>query len=65
MPTYEYECRECGHRVELFQKMTDDPITTCEKCSGSVRKVLFPIGIAFKGSGFYVNDYGKSGKASE
>ncbi|MEN6372320.1 MAG: FmdB family zinc ribbon protein [Armatimonadota bacterium] len=61
MPTYEYECCECGHRFEVFQKITDDPITVCEKCSGRVRKVLFPVGIVFKGSGFYVNDYKKSG----
>lgn len=61
MPTYEYECYECGHRFEVFQKITDDPVTACEKCSGRVRKVISPVGIMFKGSGFHVNDYGKSG----
>ncbi|MBI2842958.1 MAG: zinc ribbon domain-containing protein [Armatimonadetes bacterium] len=59
MPTYEYECNDCGHRFEVFQKITDDPVTACEKCSGQVRKVLFPVGILFKGSGFHVNDYRK------
>jgi putative FmdB family regulatory protein len=60
MPTYEYECLECGHRFEVFQKMTDVPVSACEKCSAKVRKILFPVGIMFKGSGFHVNDYGKS-----
>lgn len=59
MPTYEYECYECGHRFEVFQKITDDPIKVCEKCKGTVRKVMFPVGIMFKGSGFHVNDYRK------
>jgi putative FmdB family regulatory protein len=57
MPTYEYECRECRGRVEAFQKITDDPLTTCAECGGSLRRVLFPVGIVFKGSGFYVTDY--------
>jgi putative FmdB family regulatory protein len=57
MPTYEYECTDCGHRFERVQRMTDDPVKACEKCSGPVRKVLFPVGIVFKGSGFYVTDY--------
>jgi putative FmdB family regulatory protein len=57
MPTYEYECRACSQRVEVFQKMTDDPLTECESCGGSLRKLLFPAGIIFKGSGFYVTDY--------
>lgn len=60
MPTYEYECCECGYRFEVFQKITDDPIRACEKCKGAVRKVMFPVGIMFKGPGFHVNDYRKS-----
>jgi putative FmdB family regulatory protein len=60
MPTYEYECRECGGRFERFQKITDDPIRECETCGGPVRRVLFPVGIMFKGPGFHVNDYAKS-----
>jgi putative FmdB family regulatory protein len=69
MPTYEYECRDCSTRVEAFQKITAEPLTTCEACGGSLRRVLFPVGIVFKGSGFYVTDYrnkenGKSGSAN-
>ena len=69
MPTYEYECQECGHRFEVFQRIADDPISACGKCSGKVRKVILPVGILFKGSGFYVNDYrkpeSKGGNGSE
>jgi putative FmdB family regulatory protein len=57
MPTYEYQCRDCSKRVEAFQKITAEPFTTCESCGGSLRRVLFPVGIVFKGSGFYVTDY--------
>lgn len=56
MPTYEYECRECGHRVEVSQRLADDPLTECEVCGGPLRKLFHPVGIAFKGSGFYVTD---------
>jgi putative FmdB family regulatory protein len=59
MPTYEYECRECSGRVEAFQKMSDEPLTICADCGGPLRRLLFPVGIVFKGSGFYVNDYKK------
>ena len=68
MPTYEYECKDCGHRFEAFQRITDDPISACEKCGGRVSKVFHPVGIVFKGSGFHVNDYpssGNGGKKSE
>jgi putative FmdB family regulatory protein len=61
MPTYEYACRECGHRFEVWQHMTDDPLTVCPKCNGSIRRVLFPAGIVFKGSGFYKTEYGSNG----
>lgn len=62
MPTYEYECNECGHRFDVFQKMSDDPVRTCEKCSGRVRRLIGGgAGIIFKGSGFYVNDYKNGG----
>ena len=64
MPTYEYQCTKCDHRFEVFQRITDDPVETCERCDAPVRKVLFPIGIVFKGSGFHVNDYPKSGTSS-
>lgn len=65
MSTYEYLCRHCGHRFEAWQKMTDDPLTTCPKCGESIHRVLYPAGIVFKGSGFYKTEYGSSsnGKA--
>jgi|SRR5579871_6869843 putative FmdB family regulatory protein len=64
MPTYEYACRECGHHFEAWQHMTDDPLTVCPKCNGSIRRVLFPAGIVFKGSGFYKTEYGSNGSTS-
>lgn len=60
MPTYEYQCRECEDRFERFQKMTDPAVTECPSCGGPVRKMMHPPAIAFKGPGFYVNDYKKS-----
>lgn len=61
MPTYEYRCDACGATYELFQKMSDPPLETCEACGSAVRKVLYPVAIHFKGSGFYTTDYGRSG----
>jgi putative FmdB family regulatory protein len=60
MPTYEYRCKKCGHQFETFQKMTDEPVKTCPECSGKVSRILFPVGVVFKGSGFHVNDYPNS-----
>jgi putative FmdB family regulatory protein len=57
MPTYEYACRACEHRFEIWQKMTDEPLTVCPQCGGQIRRVLFPTGIVFKGHGFYKTDY--------
>ena len=59
MPIYEYQCDECGASFEVMQKMSEDPLTECEKCGGSLRKVMHPVAIHFKGSGFYTTDYGK------
>jgi putative FmdB family regulatory protein len=56
MPTYGYRCTVCRHEFERIQKMSDAPLTECEECQGPVKKILYPVGIAFKGSGFYVND---------
>jgi len=56
MPTYEYLCQSCGARFEAWQKMTDDPIDTCPTCGNHVRRIIFPVGLVFKGSGFYIND---------
>jgi putative FmdB family regulatory protein len=63
MPIYEYRCPN-GHTFELFQRMADPPAETCEVCSASpVEKVLYPVSVHFKGSGFYSTDYGRgSGK---
>jgi putative FmdB family regulatory protein len=58
MPTYEYECRRCGHAFEAFQSMTDKPLRTCPECGGRVRRLIGAgAGIIFKGSGFYATDY--------
>ncbi len=57
MPTYGYQCTACDNQFEIVQRITDDPLTTCESCGGTLRKKIFPVGIAFKGTGFYVNDY--------
>lgn len=59
MPTYEYRCHECEHQFEVFQKMSDDPVSDCEVCGGPVRRMLFPVAIHFKGSGFYTTDYAR------
>jgi putative FmdB family regulatory protein len=56
MPTYEYECTVCGQHIEVFQRFTEDPLTTCGVCGGKLRKVFHPAGIVFKGSGFYATD---------
>ena len=56
MPTYQYTCTECGEPVEVVQKFTDDPLTVCTACGGRLRKVFSPVGIVFKGSGFYRTD---------
>jgi putative FmdB family regulatory protein len=58
MPIYEYKC-ENGHVFDVMQKLAEDPLTACVECSAPVRKVLHPVGISFKGSGFYSTDYSK------
>ncbi len=57
MPTYGYECLSCDNQFEIFQSIKDDALTTCTECGGILRKRIYPVGISFKGSGFYVNDY--------
>lgn len=64
MPTYDYRCQSCGSRFEAWQKITDDPIETCPTCGGPVRRVLYPVGLVFKGSGFYKTDHRDSSGAS-
>ncbi len=58
MPTYEYQCKECGHRFDRFQPITDPPLQTCPECSGTVERLISTGGgLIFKGSGFYITDY--------
>jgi putative FmdB family regulatory protein len=56
VPTYQYTCTDCGEPVEAVQKFSDDPLTICPHCGGKLRKVFSPVGIVFKGSGFYRTD---------
>ncbi len=61
MPLYEYKCDNCGKTFEVIQKFVDEPITVHEECGGAVRRLLSSPALQFKGSGWYVNDYAKSG----
>jgi putative FmdB family regulatory protein len=74
LPTYAYRCGTCSHQFERFQKMSDEPVMECELCGSDVQRVLFPVAVHFKGTGFYTTDYarkksmaacGKSGSCSE
>lgn len=56
MPTYQYSCTECGHFFEVFQSFSEDSLTVCPECDGTLRKVFNAVGVVFKGSGFYRND---------
>jgi putative FmdB family regulatory protein len=62
MPIYEYECRSCGKRTELLQRMADPPLATCPDCGGEVKKLFSAPAVQFKGSGWYVTDYAGKGK---
>ena len=64
MPTYVYACDSCGAQFEQFQSFRDEPLRTCPKCASAVRRVFQPVGIVFKGSGWYITDSRKSGSAS-
>lgn len=61
MPLYEYQCQECGEKMEVIQRFDDAPYTICASCGGSLKKLISSPAIQFKGSGFYLTDYGKSG----
>ena len=65
MPTYSYACTECDNRFDIVQGFADDALTTCEKCSGRLRKLFNSVGIVFKGSGFYRTDSREDGKKSK
>jgi putative FmdB family regulatory protein len=56
MPTYLYRCADCGNEFDQYQKFSEDPLTDCPSCAGRVRRVIQPVGVVFKGSGWYVND---------
>lgn len=63
MPVYEYRCRTCGHQFDIQQSFSDDALSVCPECHGELRKVFAPVGISFKGSGFYKTD-SRSGSSS-
>jgi putative FmdB family regulatory protein len=72
MPIYEYECTSCGIHFERHQRISDDPIAICPECAGQVRRIIQPVGVIFKGSGFYVTDNrrisggsGRTGKSAD
>ena len=64
MPTYQYQCTECGEGLEAVQKFTDDSLTECPSCEGRLKKVFSAVGVVFKGSGFYRNDSRSSSSSS-
>ena len=68
MPLYEYECQQCSERIERIQRFSDPPLTTCPSCEGELRRLLHAPAVQFKGSGWYVTDYGgktEAGKSGE
>ena|ERR1700681_291802 len=65
MPTYEYKCDNCGEVFEVRQKFADEPLSTHEKCGGPVHRLMSTPALQFKGSGWYVNDYGKGSNGSK
>ncbi|MGA3194613.1 MAG: zinc ribbon domain-containing protein [Terriglobales bacterium] len=65
MPLYEYQCKKCKHRFEKIQKFSDKPITKCPECGGPVEKLISASAVQFKGSGWYVSDYGRKGSSGQ
>lgn len=65
MPRYAYECDECGVRFDRMQHFNDDPLTECPECHGHVHRLIGPVGVIFKGKGFYVTDSKKSDTSSK
>ncbi len=56
MPTYRYRCKSCSHEFDQFQKFVEDALTVCPECGQEIRRVIQPVGVVFKGSGWYIND---------
>lgn len=65
MPLYEYECEQCGERFDVIQKFADEPLTRHEKCGGPVHRLISAPALQFKGSGWYITDYAKTGASSD
>jgi len=65
VPTYQYKCKACENRFDVLQRITEDPLTDCPECGGEIRRVLFPAGVVFKGSGWYVTDYRSSSEKAK
>src|SRR3954471_8009188 len=65
MPIYEYQCAKCGKTIEVIQKMSDKPLKKHEQCGGGLTKLISASGFQFKGTGWYVTDYGRKGAAPE
>lgn len=64
MPIYGYVCDQCGHSFEILQSVSDAPLRECPNCMGPLRKQLYPVGVIYKGSGFYTTDYKNAGSKS-
>jgi putative FmdB family regulatory protein len=64
VPTYDYQCRQCGHTIEVIHSMQESGPERCERCGGELRRVFFPAGIIFKGSGFYKTDSRSAGSTA-
>ncbi len=56
MPTYRYRCKSCAYEFESFQSMSDEPLKNCPKCNQEIFRIIQPVGVQFKGTGFYIND---------
>ena len=63
MPTYSYLCDSCGHDFEAVQRFTEDPLTECPRCGAAIRRVIQPVGVVFKGSGWYITDNRSKGSS--
>jgi putative FmdB family regulatory protein len=64
MPIYGYRCEKCGNELEVLQSFSEERLTECPKCGGALQKKLYPVGVIYKGTGFYKTDYNSSSKGS-